>query len=436
MEAGPVTSDVGNTQSREGGRPETNVSLECVVLVVFGLFALLFGLLLFGILAGDLPYTPDSTYGLFLILVSFQMITMGRTPFGDFRRSRALLAAGMAMALLGMSACFLPGTVSALVRVLVGGVLTCGGATLLGRLFFSKTQARVWMRNPGILRQLTVACALVFAQSIILGAFTLAPGISTGLDTAIVLVLYGSSCFHLAWCLWEVAAAYPVGVAERAGASARSPETGTVKTGAGLPGEVSLPLSQAILILLGMLLVFLGGLLFPVFLGLLPFSPDGQFGVMLTIMAIQMMALGDTPLGRYRRSVVMMVTGGAFAALGILSSIVPGLLTGVIQVLLGVLNISSGALSLAKLVLPAMREWRSSASPPVSHPPVVRRLTMTQTVLSVVSIGFGLSMLIPRLVPGPVIAGILIANGILLFCLASFLRRLEQLAPESTGGTA
>jgi hypothetical protein len=209
-----------------------------------------------------------------------------------------------------------------------------------------------------------------------------------------------------------------------------------VKTGAGLSGDESLPLSQAILILLGMLLVFLGGLLFPVFLGLLPFSPDGQFGVMLTIMAIQMMALGDTPLGRYRRSALMMLAGGAFAALGIVSSIVPGLLTGVIQVLLGLLNLSSGVLSLVKRVLPVLRERRSPASPPVFRPPVVRRLSGTQTVLSVVAIGFGLSMLVPRLVPGPVIAGILIANGILLFCLASLLRRLEQLVTGSTEGAA
>ena len=63
--------------------------------------------------------------------------------------------------------------------------------------------------------------------------------------------------------------------------------------------EASLPLSQAILILLGILNTLLGLLLFPVCLGMLPFSPDGQLGLLLTIMAIQMMILGDTPLGQY-----------------------------------------------------------------------------------------------------------------------------------------
>ena len=58
--------------------------------------------------------------------------------------------------------------------------------------------------------------------------------------------------------------------------------------------EASLPLLPAILILLGILNTFLGLILFPVGLGMLPFSPDGQLGLLLTIMAIQTMTLGDT----------------------------------------------------------------------------------------------------------------------------------------------
>ncbi|MEN6292881.1 MAG: hypothetical protein ABFD07_12810, partial [Methanobacterium sp.] len=75
-------------------RKEYDFSIEVVILMVFAVFMLVFGFLLFKIHTGDLPYAPDSTYGLFLVIVSFQIITMGKTPFGDFRRSWALIIIG------------------------------------------------------------------------------------------------------------------------------------------------------------------------------------------------------------------------------------------------------------------------------------------------------------------------------------------------------
>jgi hypothetical protein len=67
----------------------------------------------------------------------------------------------------------------------------------------------------------------------------------------------------------------------------------------------SLPLSIAILILVGVLLTLLGLLLFPVNLGIILFSPDGQLGLLMVIVAIQMMAIGETPLGQYKRSLLL-----------------------------------------------------------------------------------------------------------------------------------
>jgi hypothetical protein len=59
-------------------RGESDLSLEVVVLLIFGVFWLLFGQLLVKIYTGDLPYGLDSTYGLLLVIVSFQMITWVR----------------------------------------------------------------------------------------------------------------------------------------------------------------------------------------------------------------------------------------------------------------------------------------------------------------------------------------------------------------------
>ena len=46
------------------------------------------------------------------------------------------------------------------------------------------------MKVPGVLRHLTLACALVYLFSIVLGAVTLLPGITTDLQTAVLLILY------------------------------------------------------------------------------------------------------------------------------------------------------------------------------------------------------------------------------------------------------
>jgi hypothetical protein len=196
------------------------------------------------------------------------------------------------------------------------------------------------------------------------------------------------------------------------------------KGGFGLFREASLPLSVAIVIPVGVLLILLGLLLFPVNQGTLPFSPDGQLGLLLVIMAIQVLALGETPMGQYRRSWLLIAIGIAFAGMGIFSCIVPGILTDVIRLLLAFLNIAGGTILLGKRFLPMLQGAGDPAAEPAPLPPILKRLLVTLTVLNVVAIAFGISMLLPGLVPGMVIAGIVVINGLLLFVLVSILLKL------------
>jgi hypothetical protein len=161
---------------------EIDLSLEVVILLILGVFMLLFGILLIKIRTGDLPYTPDSTYGLFLVIVSLQIITMGKTPFGDFRRSYMVVVIGICTAILGMIACFIPGLLTTLIQKLIGIILFVGGIALLLQLFISEEKAKKWIKISGILLQLTIACSLVYLVSIILGLITLLPGITTDLQ--------------------------------------------------------------------------------------------------------------------------------------------------------------------------------------------------------------------------------------------------------------
>lgn len=189
--------------------------------------------------------------------------------------------------------------------------------------------------------------------------------------------------------------------------------------------DASLPLSIAILILVGVLLTLLGLLLFPVNLGIIRFSPDGQLGLLLVIVAIQMLALGETPLGHYKRSSLLIIIGIVFAAMGIVSCIVPGILTGIIRILIGLLNIIGGVVLIIKRFLPILHDIRNPPAEPVTVTPIIIKLLTIQTVVNIITITFGITMLVPSLVSGLVIAGIVVINGLLIFVLAYFLHKVH-----------
>lgn len=391
-------------------REESDLSLEVVILLILGVFMFLFGLLLFKISTGELPYTPDSTYGLFLVIVSFQVITMGKTPFGDLRRSWVLVLIGIITAIVGMVACFIPGQLTEMVRILVGVLLFAGGISLLLQLLFFEGKARTWIKIPGVLQHLTVACGVVYVITIVLGLITLIPGITSNFQTALFLLIYGISIFYLAWCIQKVARSYPPenlkSISKEKGGLFKSLQS------------VSLSLSPAVVIMIGVLLFLLGCLLFPINQGTLPFSSDGELGLLTVILALQMTTLGETPLGQFKRSVIIIIVGIVFATLGIFSCIVPGILTGVLQILIGALNILGGVILLTMRFVPIIR-GRKKHDPETGPPSsTVKKFMVTQTLLNLVAIAFGLSMIMPGMIPNTLVPVILIINGLLLFALA------------------
>jgi hypothetical protein len=144
---------------------------------------------------------------------------MGKTPFGDLRRSWILVIVGIAFAMLGSLAIFIPGSLTVLVSILTTVILVVGGILLLVQLFISEEKAKTWMKVPGILQQLTIACGVVYVLEILVGIFSLSgvvvgnrvlvPGNPTGPLVAVLLLIFGISFFYLTWCIQKATRLYP-----------------------------------------------------------------------------------------------------------------------------------------------------------------------------------------------------------------------------------
>jgi|GEM_PF-51096 len=427
----------------------TDLPLEVVILLLGGLALTLAGALLFSALSGTLPWYENGLYGLLLFFFAVQIVTLGKTPFGDARRTKPLLALGIAVASVGIVTCFVPGLLGEMPRMLLALCLGPGGALLLLEMLFSREKCRVWLEQGGVLRRLVAAAGAVYALSILLGLLVWKKDLFATPLTALVALCSGGALFFLAFVLEKVYRLYP--------------EAGVPRSGPG-----ALPADRALLLLTGVFMVLLGVLLIPVNVGLLPFSGSAQLGLLMVLFALQMLAAGSTPIGAFPRSRFMIILGLLFAAPGIVSCIVPGVLVPFLTVLVGVCNILGGGLTLGKLCLSLLTARGTPHAPgtgtspdteispstdtdtsqgtgtsPEAHlpapgpvPPLLVKLTTTQVAMNLLSILFGTSMLVSGIVPGWIIGPVLAANGgalLYLLHILTLLDRMRGAAPPATG---
>ncbi len=277
-----------------------------------------------------------------------------------------------------------------------------GGFLLLLQTVFAQDKLRAWMQYGGIFRHLAVGCCTVHVLSMLVATLLWKQHMLTTLMTALIALLYGAAILYLAAVLWKIYHAYPE--AEKHPA-----------------GDVELSTDQAMLMLMGVFMLLLGGLLIPVNLGMLPFSGSAQLGLLMVIFAVQMLASGSTPVGPFPRSWPVIGFGLLFAALGIVSCIIPGMLVSPLTMLIGLLNIAGGIISLAKIALPRIKE---AINAPTN--PLLTKLFRVQLTMNLLAIMFGASMLIPGLLHGLLIGVILSANGGVLLYRLRILMILES----------
>jgi hypothetical protein len=338
-------------------------------------------------------------------MFALQVITLGKTPFGDMPRSKPLLAAGVLIAAVGIVTCFIPAVLSRIPRMLLFLCFGPGGFLLLLQMCLAKDKLQTWAKYGGIFRHLIVGCSAVYVLSMLTGVLIWKQNLLTTPLTAMVVLIFGAAIVYLACVLRKIYSTYPE--AEKR-----------------CEGDVELSTDNAMLLLTGVFMLLLGVLLIPVNLSLLPFSGSAQLGLLMVIFAVQMLASGSTPIGPFPRSWLMILFGLLFAALGIVSCIIPEILVSPLTVLIGVLNILGGVMTLWKICIPLLRKSEQASGP---LPSALLKLFAAQLTMNLLTILFGTSMLVSRLIPGLVLGVILAANGCVLLYLLHILTVLEKM---------
>ena len=387
---------------------KADLPLEVAILLIAGLMMLITGILLFPVSTGALPYYENGLYGLLLFIFALQIVTLGKTPFGDMSRSMPLIIIGVLIAAVGIVTCFIPDLLSQVPRILLFICFAPGGFLLLLQMFLSQEKLRTWIKYGGIFKHLIMGCGAVYVLSIIIGLLILIHNLLSIAMTAVVGLIFGIAIIYLALVLRKIYLTYPE--AENTN-----------------PGTVELSTDKMMLLITGVFMLLLGALLIPVNLGQLPFSGSAQLGLLMIIFAIQMLASGSTPIGPFPRNWLIIIFGLLFAALGIISSIIPGILVKPLTILIGVLNILGGCITLVKTLLPRLKKPQKSGG---QVPSILQKLFVTQLIMGFLSILFGSSMLVSHFLPGLVVGVVLFANGCVLMYLMLILLTLDKMISQ------
>lgn len=382
---------------------KNSLPAEVVVLLLMGLMMLILGILLFPVYAGLLPYYEEGLFSLLIIVAALQILALGKSPLGDVRRGLPTIVFSTAVLVFGIVTCFIPEIFGDIPRLLLILFFGLGGAVQLVQMYRAREKERVRRAADPLLGRLAVLRVFVYSFSVIIGVILIFQSLITGLLMCAAVLGYGAAITALACVLRQVYGKY-------------LPEEPN--------GPVTLSLGQVLMLLIAVFMVVLGILLIPVSLGLLPFAPSSQLGLLLVIFSMQMMLLGETPVGTFSRSHLVVGVGGLLWVMGVICCLIPDVLLVTATLLVAFVNIFGGALGLGRIAVMI----RSAPVTDVPVPSFVVQMMILQIVMNVLTIVFGVSMLAASLLPGPVVGLVLALNGCVLLGLLFLLRKAERMS--------
>lgn len=376
---------------------ETNLSLEVLLLLAFGLIMVIIGAVLLTVAAGALTYYVEGVYGLLLVMFGLQLQTTGKIPIGFVKRSWSVLILGIIITVIGFCTCFVPGILGVIPKYLVMAIFGVGSILLIVQLFFA--QERYWVGKTHAKRligQLTLNCAAVCILEILIAGLIAVdiylPGIYSTNLLAVGALLLGIALFCLAFALQNV--------------YRTDPESDmSIKT-------TGISLDTVMGMQYGFYMLVLGCLLVPINLGLLPYALSAMHGTLVVLFGVQALVVGSITTLVFKRNWIFLLVGMMFVAVGAFAVIVPDMVVEHLMVFIGVLIILGGFYLLYTLVRPKQKSETPPKKPEGKDLQLMIFLLVLALLTAILMILFGASLLIENLITGIDIAIILICFGL------------------------
>jgi hypothetical protein len=376
---------------------ETNLSLEVILLLAFGLIMFVIGAVLLTVAAGALPYYVEGVYGLLLVMFGLQLQTTGKIPIGFAKRSWSVLIPGIIITVIGFGTCFVPGILGTIPQLLVMVIFGAGGILLLVKLFSAKEKYRFRETSAdGLIRQLTLSSAVVCSLEILIAGLIAVqifrPGVLSTNLLAFVTLLLGMSLFSLAFILRNVYQLHP-----ESGMPTKNP---------------AISLDTVMGMQYGFYMLVLGGLLVPINMGFLPYALSATHGSLVVLFGVQALVAGTMVTFTFRRTWMFFLVGMMFVAVGAFAIIVPDMVVEHLMIFIGVLIILGGFYLLYTLIWPKQKSGVPAKKPEGKDLQLMIVLLILALLTAILMILFGVSLLIENLIPGISIAIILICFGL------------------------
>lgn len=192
--------------------------------------------------------------------------------------------------------------------------------------------------------------------------------------------------------------------------------------------KADIPIDLVILMIAGLTMVIAGLLLFPVYLGLLPYYENGLYGLLIFIYALQITVLGKTPFGDVpQRPLSVLILGIFVACVGIITCFIPDLLKEIPRFLLFICFGPGGIILLLQMFFSKGKfpMWRKKGG-------ILMTLALNCAAVYSLSIFISILLIDKNFISGGLVAFSVLLYGVLIFFLTAVLYKIYALYPDNT----
>lgn len=191
--------------------------------------------------------------------------------------------------------------------------------------------------------------------------------------------------------------------------------------------KADIPIDLVILMIAGLTMVIAGLLLFPVYLGLLPYYENGLYGLLIFIYALQITVLGKTPFGDVpQRPLSVLILGIFVACVGIITCFIPDLLKEIPRFLLFICFGPGGIILLLQMLFSKDKFplWKKKGG-------ILMKLAVNCAALYSLSIVISILLLDKDFIPESLTAFSVLLYGLLILSLTAVLYKVYALYPAA-----